>query len=106
MEEPKNDVDLLIKAEVLEKAERAKRRKFTLRGIVLAVIGFIFISIGIVLNTGPASTEGLFVGLGIIILISSIISFLIAMINPSFADAIRIRRRPRERTEFDEIEGP
>ena len=104
MEEPEKDADLLIKAEVLEKAERAKRIRFTRRGIVLAVIGFIFISIGIVLNTGPASTEGLFVGVGIIILISSIISFLIGVINPSFADAIRIRRRPRVRTEFDEIE--
>ncbi len=105
MEELEKDADLVIEAELLEKAERAKRRKFTRRGLVLAVIGFIFISIGIVLNTGPASTEGLFVGLGIIVLISSIISFLIGLINPSLADVVR-RRRRRQRTEFEEIEGP
>jgi uncharacterized membrane protein YedE/YeeE len=106
MEELEKDADLLIKAEILEKAERAKKRKFTRRGLVLAVIGIIFIGIGIVLNTGPASTEGLFVGVGIIFLISSIISFLIGVINPSFADAVRIRRRPRQPTEIEEIERP
>ena len=105
MEDLKKDVDLVIEAELLEKAERAKKRKFTRRGLVLAVIGFIFISVGIVLNTGPAATEGLFVGIGIIFLISSIISFLIGVINPSLADVVRRRRRRRQPTEFDEIEG-
>jgi hypothetical protein len=44
--------------------------------------------------------------MGIIVLISSIISFLIGLINPSFADAVRLRRRRRQPTEFEEIEGP
>ncbi len=105
MEDLEKGADLVIEAELLAKAERAKRRRFTRRGIVLAAIGFIFISVGIVLNTGPASTEGLFVGVGIIVLISSIISFLIGVINPSLADVVR-RRRRRRITEIEEMEEP
>jgi hypothetical protein len=105
MEDLEKGADLVIEAELLAKAERAKKRRFTRRGIVLAVIGFIFISVGIVLNTGPASTEGLFVGMGIIVLISSIISFLIGVINPSLADVVR-RRRRRRITEIEEMEEP
>lgn len=105
MEELEKGADLVVEAELLEKAGRAKKRRFTRRGIILAVIGFICISIGIVLNTGPASTEGLFVGVGIIVLISSIISFLIGVINPSLADVVR-RRRRRPITEIEEMEEP
>ncbi len=102
MEDLEKGADLVIEAELLAKAERAKRRRFTRRGIVLAAIGFIFISVGIVLNTGPASTEGLFVGVGIIFLISSIISFLIGVINPSLADVVR-RRHQRTETEEEKL---
>ena len=100
MEDLEKDADIVIKAEVLEKAEQAKRRRYTRRGLVLSVIGFVLIAIGIVLNTGPASTEGLFVALGIIMLISAIISFLIGVINPFFSDVVRRRRRRRQRTEI------
>ena len=100
MEDLENDADIVVKAEVLEKAEQAKRRRYTRRGIVLAVIGFVLIAIGIVLNTGPASSEGLLVALGIIMLISAIISFLIGVINPFFSDVVRRRRRRRQRTEI------
>ena len=100
MEDLEKDADIVIKAEVLEKAEQSKRRRYTRRGLVLAVIGFVLIAIGIVLNTGPASTEGLFVALGIIMLISAIISFLIGVINPFFSDVVRRRRRRRQRTEI------
>lgn len=100
MEDLEKDADIVIKAEVLEKAEQAKKRRYTRRGLVLSVIGFVFIAIGIVLNTGPASSEGLFVALGIIMLISAIISFLIGVINPFFSDVVRRRRRRRQRTEI------
>jgi len=42
MEDLEKGADLVIEAELLAKAERAKRRRFTRRGIVLAAIGFIF----------------------------------------------------------------
>lgn len=100
MEDLEKDADIVIKAEVLEKAEQAKRRRYTRRGLVLSVIGFVLIAIGIVLNTGPASSEGLLVALGIIMLISAIISFLIGVINPFFSDVVRRRRRRRQRTEI------
>ena len=100
MEDLEKDADIVIKAEVLEKAEQAKKRRYTRRGLVLSVIGFVLIAIGIVLNTGPASSEGLFVALGIIMLISAIISFLIGVINPFFSDVVRRRRRRRQRTEI------
>ena len=100
MEDLEKDADIVIKAEVLEKAEQAKKRRYTRRGLVLSVIGFVLIAIGIVLNTGPASSEGLLVALGIIMLISAIISFLIGVINPFFSDVVRRRRRRRQRTEI------
>ena len=100
MEDLEKDADIVIKAEVLEKAEQAKKRRYTRRGLVLSVIGFVLIAIGIVLNTGPASSEGLFIALGIIMLISAIISFLIGLINPFFSDVVRRRRRRRQRTEI------
>lgn len=100
MEDLEKDADIVIRAEVLEKAEQAKRRRYTRRGLVLSVIGFVLIAIGIVLNTGPASSEGLLVALGIIMLISAIISFLIGVINPFFSDVVRRRRRRRQRTEI------
>ena len=100
MENPEEIADIVIKAEALEKAEQAKRRRFTRRGLVLTVVGIVFIAIGIVLNTGPASSEGLFIAIGVIILISAIISFLIGVINPFFSDVVRRRRRRRQRTEI------
>ena len=100
MENPEEIADIVIKAEALGKAEQAKRRRFTRRGLVLTVVGIVFIAIGIVLNTGPASSEGLFVAIGVIILISAIISFLIGVINPFFSDVVRRRRRRRQRTEI------
>ncbi|HEX6484120.1 MAG TPA: hypothetical protein VF043_35185 [Ktedonobacteraceae bacterium] len=101
MENPEEIADIVIKAEALGKAEQAKRRRFTRRGLVLTLLGIVFIAIGIVLNTGPASSEGLFVAIGVIILISAIISFLIGVINPFFSDVVRRRRRRRrQRTEI------
>jgi hypothetical protein len=103
MEDLEKDADLVIKAEALEKAERAKKRRFTRRGLVLSLIGLVFIGIGIYLNTGPASSEGFFVAVGVIILISGIISFLIGVINPFFSDVVR-RRRERQRTDTENTE--
>jgi hypothetical protein len=101
MEDLQKDADLVIKAEVLEKAERAKKRRYTRRGLVLSLIGLVCIGIGIYLNTGPASSEGLFVAVGVIILISGIISFLIGVINPFFSDVVQRRRRRRQRTNIE-----
>ena len=102
MEDLEKNADLVIKAELLKKAEQAKKRRFTRRGLVLSLIGIVFIAVGIVLNTGPASSEGYFVAVGVIILISGIISFLIGVINPFFSDVVRRRRRGRrQRTEIE-----
>lgn len=106
MEDLEKDADLVAKAEIVAKAERAKKRKFTWRGLSLSLIGIIFIAIGLVLNTGPASWEGFFVAVGIIILISGIISFLIGLINPFFSDEVRRRRKRREPVGIEEMERP
>jgi uncharacterized membrane protein YiaA len=99
MEDLEDNADIVIKAEALEKAEQAKKRRFTRRGLVLSLVGIVLIAVGIVLNTGPASSEGFFVAVGVIVLISGIISFLIGLINPFFSDVIRRRRRRRQETE-------
>jgi len=101
MEDLEKDDDLVIKAEVLEKAERAKRTRFSRRGFILSLIGIVLIGAGIYLNTGPASLEGLFVAVGVIVLISGIISFLIGVINPFFSDVVWRRRRRRQGTNMD-----
>jgi uncharacterized membrane protein YiaA len=99
MEDLENNADIVIKAEALEKAERAKKRRYSRRGLVLSLVGIVLIAVGIGLNTGPASSEGFFVAVGVIVLISGIISFLIGLINPFFSDVIRRRRRRRQETE-------
>ena len=99
MEDLENNADIVIKAEALEKAERAKKRRYSRRGLVLSLVGIVLIAVGIVLNTGPASSEGFLVAVGVIVLISGIISFLIGLINPFFSDVIRRRRRRRQETE-------
>jgi uncharacterized membrane protein YiaA len=99
MEDLEDNADIVIKAEALEKAERAKKRRYSRRGLVLSLVGIVLIAVGIVLNTGPASSEGFFVAVGVIVLISGIISFLIGLINPFFSDVIRRRRRRRQETE-------
>ena len=98
MEDLENNADIVIKAEALEKAERAKKRRYSRRGLVLSLVGIVLIAVGIVLNTGPASSEGFLVAVGVIVLISGIISFLIGLINPFFSDVIRRRRRRRQET--------
>src|ERR1700730_14856542 len=104
MEDLEKNADLVIKAEVLKKAERAKKRRFTRRGLVPSLIGLVFIAIGIYLNTGPASSEGFFIAVGVIILISGIISFLIGVINPFFYDVVWKPRRQRQRTATDDTD--
>ncbi len=104
MADTEKDEDLVIKAELLEKAEQAKKRKFTWRGLSLSLIGIICVLIGILINTGPASWEGFFVAVGVIFLIAGILSLLIGVINPFFADAMRQSRKPPHPPEAEEIE--
>ncbi|HLG61293.1 MAG TPA: hypothetical protein VFA09_07385 [Ktedonobacteraceae bacterium] len=100
------DEDIVLRAEALDRAERAKRKKYTWRGLVLLFIGIVLVGLGVVLNTGPASSEGLFVALGVIVLIASIISFLIGLINPFITDVIRFNRKRPSPPEAEEVEQP
>jgi len=76
--------------QALERAIWKKWNKFIWSGLVFIVIGLVVIGIGLLLNTGAYSAEGLLIGLGAIVVIIGIIRLLIGVINPLSPDDIRV----------------
>lgn len=72
----------------LKQAETAKRRRFVPMGVVSLVVGIILLAIGLLLNTGVRSFEGVLVGVGILVIIIGIIMILIGLINPITPDLV------------------
>ncbi|GCE10900.1 hypothetical protein [Tengunoibacter tsumagoiensis] len=80
MAEPQSD--LSHKAAILQRAEWNKWNRFTWSGLLIIFFGLILILIGLTLQTGAYSPEGILIGLGIITIIAGIIRVLIGLINP------------------------
>jgi hypothetical protein len=74
--------------EILRLAEQQKRRRFVPRGIITLVVGIVLLAIGLILNTGVRSLEGVLVGVGLLAIIIGIIMILIGLINPLTPDQI------------------
>jgi hypothetical protein len=68
---------------IFDRAVWLKSSRYTISGLVVLIIGALFIGIGLLLNTGANSAEGLLVGFGVIIVLVGIIRLLIGFINPS-----------------------
>lgn len=80
MADPK--VDIVEQTQILNQAISRKWNKFTWSGLALVGIGLIVIAIGLLLQMGPYSPEGLVVGVGVIIILIGIVRLLIGLINP------------------------
>ncbi len=74
--------ELWERPEVLELAMERKKQKFTRSGLVLMLIGVILIALGLLLNTGAHSIEGLLVGVGVLLELIGILRILIGQIRP------------------------
>lgn len=68
--------------ELLRQAEQEKKRRFVPRGFVTLVVGIVLLAIGLLLNTGVRSLEGVLVGVGILVIIIGIVMVLIGLIKP------------------------
>lgn len=74
---------------LLKKAEQRKWTKFTLSGLFIIVVGIVLIAIGLLLNTGAYSAEGLLIGLGAFVVLGGVIRVLIGIINPAVPEDLR-----------------
>jgi len=74
--------DIAEQTEILDRAISKKWNKFTWSGLLIVGVGILLIIVGLLLNTGAYSAEGLLIGIGAIIVIVGIVRILIGLINP------------------------
>ncbi|MBA2677676.1 MAG: hypothetical protein H0U76_04670 [Ktedonobacteraceae bacterium] len=87
---------LADETEILDRAVSLKWNKFTWSGLLIIGIGCLLIAVGLLLNTGAYSAEGLLLGFGAIAVLVGIIRIFIGLINPlAPGDLFRRRRRRR-----------
>ncbi|GAC1366011.1 MAG: hypothetical protein NVSMB44_28780 [Ktedonobacteraceae bacterium] len=92
-ESPEN---LVVKAEIIDRAVSRKWNKFTWSGLLIIGGGCLMIALGLLLNTGAYSAEGLLLGFGAIVVLIGIVRVFIGLINPlAPGDLLRRRRRRR-----------
>jgi hypothetical protein len=97
MAEPHED-HLVDQTEIMDRAVWRKWNKFTWSGLLIIGIGCLLIAIGLLMNTGAYSAEGLLLGFGAIAVLIGIIRIFIGLINP-LAPGDLFRRRRRRRNE-------
>src|SRR5690349_19798278 len=73
---------LLFQFRLLDEAAQRKLIKFAWSGLLIVIFGLVLIVLGIRLNTGAYSTEGLLIGFGAIAVLIGIVRVLIGFINP------------------------
>ncbi len=101
MEEPRAELEAdAEEAVVLNRAVWRKWNRFTWSGLLLIGLGCIMIVLGLLLNTGAYSAEGLLLGFGAIVVLIGIVRIFIGIINPSTPSDLR---RGRHRSEDDDI---
>jgi len=75
-------IRLLDRFRQMDKAAQRKLIKFVWSGLFFIVLGLVLIVVGLDLNTGADSAEGLLAGFGAIAVIVGIIRLLIGFIRP------------------------
>jgi uncharacterized membrane protein HdeD (DUF308 family) len=92
----------------LRRAEQSKWNKYTWSGLLIILVGLVLIFVGMGLNTGAYSSEGLLVGFGALTVLGGIIRTLIGVINPSSPDELipyeEQEKRAAERLEAERQE--
>jgi hypothetical protein len=87
--------DAAVQEEILDRAVWRKWNKYTWSGLLVVGIGCLMIVIGLLLNSGAYSAEGLLVGFGAIVVLIGLVRISIGFINPlSSIDIHRSRRLP------------
>lgn len=87
--EQKVNLSRRVRRRLFNRAVWRKSSRFTLSGLLIALAGFILIDIGLFLNTGAYSAEGLLVGFGAILMLVGIVRLLIGFINPASPEDLR-----------------
>lgn len=99
-EQPSNSVNEI---EIMDRAVWRKWNKFTWSGLIIIGIGCLLIVIGLLMDTGAYSTEGLLIGIGAIVVLIGLIRVAIGLINPMLPSDLRRKRRARKTVEADPI---
>ena len=84
----KQRVSLAQRMRRLRRAEQGKWNRYTWSGLLIILVGLVLIFVGMGLNTGAYSSEGLLIGFGALIVLAGIIRTLIGVINPSSPDEL------------------
>ena len=88
--------DIVEENRLLERAIWKKWNKYIWSGLIFMGVGLVVIIVGLLLNTGAYSPEGLIVGLGVIVVIVGVIRLLIGIINPLSPEDLRVIHLPGE----------
>ncbi|HTI15252.1 MAG TPA: hypothetical protein VL461_11900 [Dictyobacter sp.] len=80
MSQPEEEI--VEQTEMMDRAVWRKWNKYTWSGLLVIGVGCLMIVIGLLLNTGAYSAEGLLMGLGAIVALVGIIRMFIGLINP------------------------
>jgi hypothetical protein len=97
-------IRLLDRFRQMEIATQRKLIKFVWSGLLIIMLGLILIVVGLDLNTGAYSAEGLLVGFGAIAIIIGIIRLLIGFIrplSPSDLDAAEVEAEEQAASDLD-----
>ena len=73
---------LLDRFRLLDIATQHKMIRYTWSGTLVILVGLVLIGVGLGMNTGAYSSEGLLIGFGAIIVLIGIVRVLIGFINP------------------------
>lgn len=88
-------VDAAAQEEILDRAVWRKWNKYTWSGLLIVGIGCLMIVVGLLINEGAYSAEGLLIGFGAIVIVIGLVRVSIGFINPlSSIDIHRSRRLP------------
>src|SRR5690349_22291926 len=97
-------IRLLDRFRQMDKAAQRKLIKFIWSGLLIIVLGLVLIVVGLDLNTGAYSAEGLLAGFGAIAVIVGIIRLLIGFIrplSPTELDAMVVEEEIRAESDLD-----
>lgn len=95
--------NIVSETEILDRAVSRKWNKFTWSGMIIVGIGCLLIVIGLLLDSGAYSAEGLLAGIGAIVILIGLIRVGIGLINPMLPSDLRRKRRERRLGEEDPI---
>ena len=95
--------NIVSETEILDRAVSRKWNKFTWSGLIIVGFGCLLIGIGILLDSGAYSAEGLLIGIGAIVVLIGLVRVAIGLINPVLPSDLRRRRRRNREVEEDPI---